>query len=255
MKVIGSKIISLENTDSSNKYASKLLNDKDIEEGTVVYAKHQSKGKGYANNSWYSEKKNSLTATIILKPFFLKAEKQFLIHKLSALAALEVLKQLIEENEYLKIKWPNDLYYKHSKIGGILTENKIVGDKIVCSIIGIGININPMRFPKEIPNPISLAQITQKKYTIDKILKQLCSIFNEYYNKLKNNPAELDALYIKNLFLIGEYKQYFAEGKRFKGKITGIDHYGFLEIITEEDQKKSFDIKEIKYILDDNKEV
>lgn len=55
------------------------------------------------------------------------------------------------------IKWPNDLYWKRRKLGGILLESGRIW-----TIVGIGININQTQFPGQLPNPVSLKQITGK---------------------------------------------------------------------------------------------
>lgn len=45
-------------------------------------------------------------------------------------------------NDEIKIKWPNDIYHRDNKLGGILIENTINGNRISSSVVGIGINVN-----------------------------------------------------------------------------------------------------------------
>lgn len=243
------ELIRLHSVNSTNKYASALIDNNRAKEGQIIITSCQTEGKGYATNKWFSSENKNLTFTIIVEPKFLKPEHQFALHKISSLSILEVLKKNIPENQHLKIKWPNDIYYKKYKIAGILTENKIIGREIVFSLIGIGININQDIFPKDIPNPISIKQITNEACVIDQFLNELISEFSNRYENLKSSPEIFNKEYLDNLFLKGEYNQYFAKGKSFNGKITGIDNFGFLEITTDNAQKLNFDFKEIKYIL------
>jgi BirA family biotin operon repressor/biotin-[acetyl-CoA-carboxylase] ligase len=60
----------------------------------------------------------------------------------------------------LQIKWPNDLIDQNGrKVAGILAELEASQGFVQWAIIGVGINVNQVEFPAEIPNPGSLAQL------------------------------------------------------------------------------------------------
>ena len=83
-----------------------------------------------------------------------------------------------------RIKWPNDIYWKDRKAGGILIENVLQGGKWKYSIVGIGININQILFPANILNPVSLAQITGKTFEVIALAKELCSHLEKRWQQL-----------------------------------------------------------------------
>jgi chromosome segregation ATPase len=53
-------------------------------------------------------------------------------------------------HENVQIKWPNDILVNHKKIAGVLVENNIANGNIVSSVIGIGLNVNQVKFDSTI---------------------------------------------------------------------------------------------------------
>jgi BirA family biotin operon repressor/biotin-[acetyl-CoA-carboxylase] ligase len=51
-------------------------------------------------------------------------------------------------------------------------------------VIGIGININQTDFDPDLPNPVSLKQITGKIHEPVELAKELCSIIEKNYQTL-----------------------------------------------------------------------
>ena len=80
----------------------------------------------------------------------------------------------------LQIKAPNDIYYNEKKVGGILTESKIVGQKTKYIVVGIGINTNGKNFSDDIRN---IATSIKKEFNIDVdnlfIVNEFCKIFEK----------------------------------------------------------------------------
>ena len=78
----------------------------------------------------------------------------------------ETLETLFEEKYEinLQIKAPNDIYYNGKKVGGILTESKIVGQKTKYIVVGIGINTNSKNFSDDIRN---IATSIKREFNID----------------------------------------------------------------------------------------
>ena len=72
-----------------------------------------------------------------------------------------------------KIKWPNDILVKKSKVAGILIQNIVVSNSITYSIAGIGININQNNFQSYSPKADSLSSIIGKKLNINKVKDDL----------------------------------------------------------------------------------
>lgn len=164
------KTIHFETIDSTNTYLKE--NYEKLDNFTFVSADFQSAGRGRNNRNWKSEKGENLLFSLLIKD-------KALIDKFSSLSVISAFSIIKALNlEHLSIKWPNDIYYKDSKLCGILLE-AVTRNEIECLIIGIGLNVNQREFVGEYKRtPTSLYQITNQIYDI-KQLKQ--SIFNQIY--------------------------------------------------------------------------
>ena len=164
------KTIHFETIDSTNTYLKE--NYEKLDNFTFVSTDFQSAGRGRNNRNWKSEKGENLLFSLLIKD-------KALIDKFSSLSVISAFSIIKALNlEYLSIKWPNDIYYKDSKLCGILLE-AVTRNEIECLIIGIGLNVNQREFVGEYKRtPTSLYQTTNQIYDI-KQLKQ--SIFNQIY--------------------------------------------------------------------------
>ena len=179
--IMGSKIIFLPTLTSTNAYASRLLKNGTLPEGTVIYTNYQSAGKGYFGNKWESEDGKNLLVSIILYPSFIKPEDQFCISMAISLAICDFLEGYING---CAIKWPNDIYVNNDKIAGILIDSALSGESIEYTVVGIGLNINQEKFSKSVPNPTSLNIISGKTYNITDCLNKLLTALDKRYKQL-----------------------------------------------------------------------
>jgi BirA family biotin operon repressor/biotin-[acetyl-CoA-carboxylase] ligase len=117
------------------------------EEGLVISAGEQTKGKGRSGHSWSSPKHNSIATSILLRPD-MEVEAVSQITIVAAMAVSRAIEKLysLETN----IKWPNDVVISGKKICGILTEMMPQNNRSKYVIVGIGINVHDEFFPKEI---------------------------------------------------------------------------------------------------------
>ncbi len=241
------KIFQLGSINSTNIYTSELLKSKVLCEGTIISTLFQSAGKGLGENKWESEKGKNMLFSIVLYPTFLQIENQFLLSKAISLG---IVNYCHTKSNHIKIKWPNDIYFKDKKLAGILIENSVKGSKIEKCIVGIGINVNQEIFTSDAPNPVSLKQITKKNYLIEQEIIKLRNNIQFFYDKLKGgNTESIDKEYLKCLYRLGEFKQYKTSNTIFEGKITGVNEFGLLKILTKDGEKKEFDLKEIEFIF------
>ncbi len=103
---------------------------------------------------------------------------------LTCVASLSIRSYLEEKGISAGIKWPNDIWVDGRKICGMLIENRLEGSRIKESIIGIGLNINETGWPAELPNPVSLTELTGEQYDIRKELEILSKTIRRRYNQL-----------------------------------------------------------------------
>jgi BirA family biotin operon repressor/biotin-[acetyl-CoA-carboxylase] ligase len=184
---------------------------------------------------------------MVLYPHFLPIDKNFLLSKA---VSLGIANYVLAKSNYIKIKWPNDIYVKDKKIAGILIENTIQGEKLGKSIVGIGLNINQTSFTSDAPNPVSLKQITNKTYSVDQEIIRLRNNIRFFYEKLKAGKFdEINSEYLKYLYRYNEIHTFKKDDELFTAKITGISDFGYLQLLTEQSKKLAFDFKEVEFVI------
>lgn len=243
-------IIHLAETISTNQYMRERIRFRKLEEGSVVWADLQTSGRGQIGNSWESAKGCNLTFSIVVYPSAIPVSSQFL---LSQIAALSVKETLDKHVGHITLKWPNDVYWKDKKICGILIENDLSGRNISSSILGIGINYNQEVFEGLAPNPVSLTQITGKKYTIEKELHSFLEIFyNNYLLLLKGEAETIRRQYKNALYRKDGFHPYWDEKGVFEASIHDIDPAGYLELERRDGTLSKYAFKEVKCVIADN---
>jgi len=246
-EIIGETIIRFESLDSTNNYATSLLSGNNVEEGTVILAEGQLRGRGQRDNSWESENGENLLLSIVLFPSFLPVKYQFLISKVVALGVCDVLSLYVEN---VSIKWPNDIYVGEKKIAGILIENFLSGVTINSSVIGIGVNINQQKFYSNAPNPVSLSQITGVSYQKDELLHLFLEAIDRWYLLLKNKEVtKIDTEYLNRMYRIDALANYKDADGRFAGRVVGVNPIGQLVVEKEKGELKEYHFKEIEFLF------
>jgi BirA family biotin operon repressor/biotin-[acetyl-CoA-carboxylase] ligase len=241
------RIVKLDCIESTNDYVSGLLRETKPEEGSIYSTLFQSAGKGIGQNKWESEKGMNLLFSLILYPSFLQIEDQFLISKA---VSLGIANYIQAKTNHIKIKWPNDIYYKNKKIAGILIENSIKGSTLNSSIIGVGFNLNQAEFKSDAPNPVSLHQITNKFYSIDQELVKIRTNIRFFYDKLKAGKSEeINREYLKCLYRFNQIHEFKTNEEIFKARITGINKYGHLQLKTENNEMREYGFKEVEFVI------
>jgi BirA family biotin operon repressor/biotin-[acetyl-CoA-carboxylase] ligase len=114
----------------------------DLGEATgVVFARHQTAGKGRLGRTWHSTEGDSLTASLIFH-HYAGHPKPYLIGMACAMAVAGTI--------HSQLRWPNDLVIGTKKVGGILTELFPRSDGQLLPVVGIGINLNQRDFPEDL---------------------------------------------------------------------------------------------------------
>lgn len=160
----GCGIIWLDVTDSTNDEARRHLSD--FDNLSVVAAWAQTAGRGQGDHTWTSAPGENLTFSLVLKapPLPLVAAPDLLL--VTQLITRSLREYLLQKGVQARIKWPNDIYVGDRKICGILIENVLESGFLRDSIVGIGLNLNQVRFPADLPNPVSLRQLTGASYDL-----------------------------------------------------------------------------------------
>ena len=163
-------ILWLESTDSTN-YALRARRS-GLDNLSIVAAKGQTAGRGQGTHTWYATPGRNLTFSILYRfgeDCPLAAADAILITQVTTLALRDYL---LAHGVEARIKWPNDIWVGDRKICGILIENTLEGAAVRESIVGIGLNLNETGWPAELPNPVSLTELTGRRYRLQPELKR-----------------------------------------------------------------------------------
>ncbi|MCB0747697.1 MAG: biotin--[acetyl-CoA-carboxylase] ligase [Ignavibacteriae bacterium] len=223
-KYIGRHFLYSEEVDSTNSY---LLNDKKkLENGTVLLSEFQSAGKGRLSRSWYSNKLQNLTFSILLNEKLDKLNPNHI-----NLAASLAVSHSIENLYQLKtdLKWPNDVLIKNKKVSGILLESNSSGSKLDSIVIGIGLNANQHRFEGEYRiQPTSLKFEVKREISRERLLSEVLNNFEEILYGLKSNTKKMLDDWRDKCRMIGEHISIEINGELKGGIFYDIDANGFM---------------------------
>jgi BirA family transcriptional regulator, biotin operon repressor / biotin---[acetyl-CoA-carboxylase] ligase len=154
--VIGREIVVLECTASTNDTILQVATPTS-KEGLVLFAEHQTAGRGQRGNRWESAASKGLWFSILLQPGIAIADSP----QLTSWAAEAVSDAIRNEFSLLPtIKFPNDVLIDGCKVAGVLVEMRARENAPHVAIAGIGVNVNQSceDFPKELQSrAISLA--------------------------------------------------------------------------------------------------
>ena len=244
-----SRIIRLDSVGSTNAYAAEMANKGNVPEGSIVIANTQTNGRGHDTNSWESEPGKNLTLSMVLYPRFLVAGKQFILTKVVALGVRETVSQLLP-NETVSIKWPNDIYIADRKVAGILIQNSIMGSGIDNMIVGIGMNVNQLKFHGNAPNPVSLRMISGYNFELHDVLNLLSRNIEKYYELLRSRHfGLLDKAYLEHFYRINMFSKFRRGSGIIEARITGVSIYGQLMMETRDGDFLKFAMKEVEFVL------
>jgi len=159
-------IVELEKIESTQDFAKKLENPKPWQ---VILAKEQTGGKGRKGDFWYSPRGGLYFSVILPKSNIDDLQTLTII---SAFIIGKYIKEKFNLEPFIKL--PNDVYLNGKKVAGVITENVIEVKEVKFSAMGIGLNTNIARFPKDLENTATSLKIELgKEVDNEKILKEI----------------------------------------------------------------------------------
>jgi len=241
---IGQNTIFLPACGSTNNELLERTTHSNVAEGTVVITAHQSAGRGQRGNTWEAQPAQNLTFSVLLKPAFLPAARQFELNMAVALACHRLLSAYFPGKAALK--WPNDLYCGDQKMGGILIENTVKGTLLAQSVVGIGLNVNQTEFSH--PRAVSMRNAVRQEFELEEVLHELLAHLEATYLQLRAGHTDgLRQEYLSALYALGRPKLFRVGEAVQEGVIRGVDASGRL-VVEMEGQLHTFGFKEIAFV-------
>ena len=175
-KVLARNVLHFKTIDSTQSEVWRLIN-KNTPSGTIVIADIQTAGKGTHGRIWHTDNENNIAFS-----FFVQLDCN--ISKLTGITTkiAEIIVETFKEkyNIGLDIKSPNDIMHNNKKLGGILTETKMVGENVKYLVVGIGINTSKEHFTDDIKD---IATSIKKEFNIDvdtqEVIAEICNKIEE----------------------------------------------------------------------------
>ena len=206
----------------------------------AVVADYQTAGRGCGTNTWESERGKNLLFSLLIHPAEVPAVKQFRISMAISLAILDTLEQHIGD---VSIKWPNDVYWRNGKLGGILIENRLQGGCIKDCIIGVGLNVNQEQFHSDAPNPVSLKRIHGQETEREQLLSDILVRFDEYLTQ------DLKARYLSRLYRRKGFHPYADKEGAFMAEIIDVEDDGHLLLRDDNGHDRRYAFKEVQFVI------
>ncbi len=203
--IIGKDIHCFFEVDSTNNHAKTLAQD-GCDDGTVVLAERQTRGRGRLGRSWDSMDRKGIWMSVVLRPAVGLEDVQ-IITLAASVAVVSALKKEMDIDA--GIKWPNDIILGGKKVCGILTEMSMEMERINFLVLGIGMNFSHEKsdFPEEIRDrATSLGIYLKEKKGLDisefrrsHLVKAILSELERVYDIINKGKAGV---------IIEEWKKY-----------------------------------------------
>lgn len=184
--VIGRESVVIQQTGSTNDAILQIMAP-DSTEGLVLFAEHQTAGRGQRGNRWESAAGKGLWFSILLRPNIEITNSSRL-----TIWAAEAISEVIQTEFTIKptVKLPNDIQIDGRKVAGVLVEMRAQEKAPHVAIVGIGVNVNHglKDFPEELQcGAISLAmalgrQVDRQKFAVT-LLRNLDWSYRERFGR------------------------------------------------------------------------
>ncbi len=244
---IAKRTVKVESCSSTNDLAHEMAL-RGEEEGTVIIAEEQTKGRGTKGRNWYSPRGMGLYFSVILRPR--KRDLSFL-----PLAMGLAVKDALFESFGLSVclKWPNDLVCSGKKVGGILCEASFKGNDLSHVVLGIGLNLSHTQddFPEECRDKATSLQLElAREIDREDLILKLWRILSDWYSLfLQGKEAQIVKIFEESsAFSAGEEVVVQTEKEKILGKYMGIDLRGRLILRTAKGERSflAAEVVEIK---------
>lgn len=219
----GFTVEQVQKIDSTNSELVRRARDGRLEPILLV-AEHQTAGRGRLGRDWHSDTTQtgaSLTFSLGLPYAPLDWSG------LSLAVGLSVVRSL---HPALQLKWPNDIWWKGCKIGGILIETVATGTQRY-AVVGIGLNIRFQPTQADMP-PTTTLQNLLPDITAPQALLQIIPPLIHYMQRFASEGfAPLQASFMQCDALFG---QNVVCSNQLAGVARGVDAKGALLVHTAE---------------------
>ncbi|MDI7774470.1 biotin--[acetyl-CoA-carboxylase] ligase [Asticcacaulis sp. EMRT-3] len=206
-----------------------------------IMAREQTKGVGRHGRNWVGQKGNFMASRYEIMQVDIRHVPQ--LSFVTALAVYEMLRPVVPDtDEAMRIKWPNDILYKGHKLCGILVQTETVDEPGKLGVvIGIGLNLRVAPILEGYPT-VALKTVSPEggKLTPDVVLHKLNGHLDGVLDLWRSKDfSDIAKAWFKRAYGIGRQVSVSHEGREVRGRMTGLDAFGALRILSPDGQDYS----------------
>jgi len=152
----GLSVFHFENVDSTNDAAKRLFGDGSIRSRSLVIARGQTAGRGTRERRWISPRDAGIYMTLIEPSppaLSLRCLEDYTVA--AGVACVETIRSQLGVDAV--IQGINDVFCWDRKLGGVLTEAIVEGNRPCGLFVGVGINTRTADRPIDPPSPLAIS--------------------------------------------------------------------------------------------------
>jgi BirA family biotin operon repressor/biotin-[acetyl-CoA-carboxylase] ligase len=203
-------------------------------EGSVFLAEEQLGGRGRGAHNWHSARSTGIYCSVILRPAMPPSDA--LIFSLAAGLAVRAAVAEIAPELLADLKWPNDLLLRGKKFCGILIEMNAEATRVRYLVVGVGINVNQLKFPPELRDLATSLRIeTGSEWSRVELSVALLKSLDREYRNLVDDPAARKTIirrFEESSSSVRGQPVTVEENGGLTGVTEGLDERGFLRVRT-----------------------
>lgn len=226
--------------DSTNEQLlQKIAQGEGMTPGSVLVAETQTQGRGRQGNCWVSP----FGANLYFSLYFPFEKPTQSLMGLSLAVGVAVAKTLEQKfHAPISLKWPNDIYYKGRKLGGILVELSKVTPTSCATVIGVGLNI---QMPKQqcdlINQPVTdlralTGGVVDRNELMVELQQELVSCLNAFHQR---GFSEFVADFTARDVFAGQTVELRSATQLVQGICRGVNEQGCL-VLEQDGQSHTF---------------
>jgi BirA family biotin operon repressor/biotin-[acetyl-CoA-carboxylase] ligase len=221
-------LVALARIDSTNEEAKRLATVGSAE-GTLVWAREQTAGRGRRGRAWSSPPGN-LYMSLLLRPSCLP-EVGSQVGYVAAVALADVLEGLLPAGRLVGLKWPNDLLVGDAKVSGTLLEASAAADRSLDWLV-LGIGVKVVASPADTPYPATnLRREGAGQVTDATLLEALAGRFLEWYQRWRSEGfGPIRERWLAGARGLGQPIEVRLETEVLKGRFADLDETGALAL-------------------------
>ncbi|HOW18364.1 MAG TPA: biotin--[acetyl-CoA-carboxylase] ligase [Phycisphaerae bacterium] len=239
---IGRKVRVLEETASTNDLAlSEAETDPDAD-GLAVFAEFQTAGRGRQGRSWHAPRGASLLCSVLLIGRD-EVARAGVLTLIGGVAACDAVREATDV--WPALRWPNDLFVRGRKLGGVLVESRPIREGRRAWVIGVGINCyqHANHFPPGIRDRATSLEL-ESSHPIDRtrLARELLRALDRWLAPDEQVDAErVHRAWLERDESIGHRVRILSEGRTFEGRTLDVDPQTGLLVQLDDGVRRWFD--------------